>query len=156
MVKMKFAVFSDEGFPEAFYSPDLHGDKIPLEAIEITDGQWTELIDNTGRRKWVDGQIITVEPSTAPPTITDYENAIQNLVDGTARDRQFRDGVTLASYIGSTIPKWAAEAQAFVEWRDTVWQYVYQQLEQFQLGLREQPSVADFLTEIPVIDWNEQ
>ena len=34
-----------------------------------------------------------------PVSITDYENAIQNLVDSTAREKQFRDGVTLASYI---------------------------------------------------------
>lgn len=91
-----------------------------------------------------------------PPTIADYENAIQEVVDGSARERNFRDGVTLASYIGSTIPRWAAEAATFVAWRDAVWQYTYQQLEQFQLGTREQPSVADFLTELPVIDWNEQ
>lgn len=40
------------------------------------------------------------------PTITEYENAIQSLVDRTARERQFRDGVKLASYTASTKPKW--------------------------------------------------
>lgn len=88
-----------------------------------------------------------------PPTITDYENAIQNLVDETAREKQFRDGVTLASYIGSTIPRWAAEAMAFVAWRDNVWRYSYGELAKVQAGQRPQPTVEKFLDEIARIAW---
>jgi hypothetical protein len=87
------------------------------------------------------------------PTITDYENAIQNLVDNTAREKQFRDGVTLASYIGSTIQTWAAEAQAFVAWRDNVWFYAYGELAKVQSGQRPQPTVDQFLGEIARIAW---
>ncbi len=87
------------------------------------------------------------------PTITDYENAIQNLVDETARERQFRDGVTLASYTASTKPKWAAEAQAFVAWRDNVWFYAYGELAKVQAGQRPQPTVEQFLAEIAPIAW---
>jgi len=85
--------------------------------------------------------------------ITDYENAIQNLVDETAREKQFRDGVTLASYIGSTIPKWAAQAMAFVAWRDNVWRYAYGELAKVQAGQRPQPTVEKFLDEIARIAW---
>lgn len=88
-----------------------------------------------------------------PPTITDYENAIQNLVDSTAREKQFRDGVTLASYTASTKPKWAAEAQAFVAWRDNVWFYAYGELAKVQAGQRQQPTVDQFLDEIAPIAW---
>lgn len=88
-----------------------------------------------------------------PVSITDYENAIQNLVDSTARDRQFRDGVTLASYIGSTKPNWAAEAQAFVAWRDNVWFYAYGELVKVQAGQRAQPTAEQFLAEIEPIAW---
>lgn len=87
------------------------------------------------------------------PTITDYENAIQNLLDSTARERQFRDGVTLASYTASTKPKWAAEAQAFVAWRDHVWFYAYGELAKVQAGQRQQPTVEQFLGEIARIAW---
>lgn len=108
----------------------------------------------TVERPLTTGEIAELEAVTpAPPTITDYENAIQNLVDSTARERQFRDGVTLASYIGSTKPKWAAEAQAFVAWRDNVWFYAYGELAKVQAGQREQPTVEQFLTEIAPIAW---
>lgn len=88
-----------------------------------------------------------------PVGITDYENAIQDLVDSTAREKQFRDGVTLASYTASTKPKWAAEAQAFVAWRDNVWFYAYGELAKVQAGQRPQPTVEQFLTEIAPIAW---
>ncbi|EHJ97701.1 hypothetical protein [Agrobacterium tumefaciens] len=114
-------------------------------------------------KKIVNGEEIEMTPeeiedlqSLAPshiPTITDYENAIQNLVDGTARERQFRDGVTLASYIGSTRSKWAAEAHAFVAWRDNVWFYAYSELAKVQDGQRSQPTVGEFLAEISPIAW---
>ncbi|MES5044088.1 hypothetical protein ABVB72_02275 [Rhizobium nepotum] len=89
----------------------------------------------------------------SPPTITDYETAIQNFVDSTARERQFRDGVTLASYTASTKAKWAAEAQAFVAWRDNVWHYAYGELAKVQAGQRLQPTVEQFLAEIAPIAW---
>jgi hypothetical protein len=113
-------------------------------------------------KKIIDGVVSDMTPEeiaafeaikTPPPTIIDYENAIQNLVDETARERQFRDGVTLASYIGSTKPKWAAEAQAFVAWRDNVWFYAYGELTKVQEGQRQQPAVEQFLAEIAPIAW---
>lgn len=99
-------------------------------------------------------EIAELEAIPAPsPTITDYENAIQNLVDSTARERQFADGVSLASYVASTKPKWAAEAQAFVAWRDNVWTYAYSEFAKVQAGSRPQPSVEQFLSEIVRIAW---
>ncbi|MCZ7855060.1 hypothetical protein O9X81_00360 [Agrobacterium salinitolerans] len=99
-------------------------------------------------------EIAELEAISDPePTITDYENAIQNLVDSTARERQFRDGVTLASYTASTKPKWAAEAQAFVAWRDNVWRYAYGELAKVHAGQRQQPTVEQFLGEIAPIAW---
>ncbi len=150
---MIFAVFSPSGTPTAFYSADLHGDAIPEDAIEITELQWQEFINHPGLRKWVDGDVVAAEPPTTALTIIDYENAIQNLVDSTARERQFRDGVTLASYTASTKPKWAAEAQAFVAWRDNVWFYAYGELAKVQAGQRPQPTVGQFLDEIAPIAW---
>lgn len=100
-----------------------------------------------------EGNVIPPFAQTLNTTITDYENAIQNLVDSTAREKQFRDGVTLASYTASTKPKWAAEAQAFVAWRDNVWFYAYGQLAKVQAGQRPQPTVEAFLAEIAPIAW---
>ncbi len=58
----KFAEISPDGFPLAFYSPDIHGDDIPLEAIEITDENWLEFINNAGRRRWDGGKVVEYTP----------------------------------------------------------------------------------------------
>lgn len=90
---------------------------------------------------------------STPAALSDYEDAIQVLVDQTAQDRLFRDGVTLASYVASTNPQWAGEAQAFVAWRDQVWAYAYEQLARVNNSDRPVPRVAEFLAELPVIAW---
>ena len=103
--------------------------------------------------RWENGEWVEHLPEPLPPTLADYENAIQGLVDTTATEKMFRDGVTLASYVASTNSQWAAEAQAFVAWRDAVWAYSYAELAKVQAGEREQPSPADFLAELPAIAW---
>lgn len=82
-----------------------------------------------------------------------FELAIQAHVDAAPTHRLFRDGVTLASYVASTNPEWAAEAQAFVAWRDAVWAYAYVELEKVMTGQRPQPTITDFIAELPPIVW---
>lgn len=85
--------------------------------------------------------------------VNSYRAAIQSLIDAKASERQYDSGATLASYVNSTIEQWATEAQAFVAWRDAVWLYALDELDKVQKGEREQPSVVDFLDELPVFDW---
>jgi hypothetical protein len=119
------------------------------------DEAWIEVADNVfgGFLHREDGSFSPPPNESELPLVGDYENAIQDLVDNTARKRQFRDGVTLASYTASTKPKWAAEAQAFVAWRDNVWFYAYGELAKVQAGQRPQPTVEQFLSEIAPIAW---
>jgi hypothetical protein len=84
-----------------------------------------------------------------------FEHAIQETVDAASRDRDFRDGVTLASYAASTNPVWQAQALAFIAWRDHIWAYAYAELAKALSGERDIPSVEDFLTELPAIVWPE-
>lgn len=94
------------------------------------------------------------EPDLVPPAkVHEYENAIQSLIDETARSRRYKHGDAFASYFNSTVRPWKDEASAFVAWRDDVWQYAYSELSKVQAEEREQPSVADFLLELPEIVW---
>lgn len=100
------------------------------------------------------GVLAPPEPPTPnPPSIDDYRGAIQSLVDQTAASKQFNDGVTLASYKDSTVIEWAAQSAAFIAWRDAVWIYCYAELAKVQAGARPQPTLADFLAELPTIGW---
>ena len=126
---------------------------IPTDAVEISDEQWIEFLNNPGRRKWVDGHVEEFVPAIPAPSVGDYQRAIQSLVDQTAASKQFNDGVTLASYKDSTVSEWAAQSAAFIAWRDAVWIYCNAELAKVQVGERAQPSLVDFLSELPAISW---
>lgn len=87
------------------------------------------------------------------PTQADYSQAIQAHIDGVARSRNYADGVALASYTVSTIPAWAAEAQAFAAWRDAVWAYAYGELAKVMAGERAKPTIDVLIAELPAMVW---
>lgn len=101
--------------------------------------------------------IITAEQRAAEAqmaTVETFRASIQYHVDQTAQSRRYDSGNSLASYVASTNAAWAAEAQAFVAWRDAVWLYAYAELDKVLAGEREQPSVEEFIGELPVIEWS--
>lgn len=84
-----------------------------------------------------------------------YRIEIQAMIDAKAKERQYDSGATLASYVNSTIEAWATESQAFVAWRDAVWLYALAELDKVQNGESYQPSVSDFLADLPAFEWPE-
>ncbi len=71
----KYATFDAVGLPTAFYSEDIHGENIPANAIEITESQWQEFLDNQGARKWSNGQVAEYSPPAAPLDLPAYAAA---------------------------------------------------------------------------------
>jgi uncharacterized membrane protein YgcG len=125
---------------------------------EISPGKW--LIDYEGESVLVvgansdeDAIAIHLEAINPPLTEANYADAIQSHVDSIAKSRGYRDGFALAGYVSSTITTWAAEAAAFIAWRDSVWVYVYQEFAKVQNGEREQPTIAGLIAELPTIQW---
>ena len=125
---------------------------MPPDAVAITEVQYQSLLANPMQRL-VAGALTAYNPPADPLTQADYGQAIQRLIDEQARTRRYNDGASCASYAASTIPTWAAEAQAFVAWRDAVWAYAYAELAKVEAGERSQPSVDEFLAELPDIAW---
>lgn len=130
--------------------------------VEITDDEYRAAIEGIANGKVVsiEGGVFALidppmpeheapqEPEPAPPTLEDYRAAIRAHVDATAQARLYDNAVSCASYLNSTSPIWAAEAQAFVAWRDAVWVYVLAELDKVQSGQREQPTVEQFVAEL--------
>ncbi len=109
---MKYGVFED-GFPKGFYSQELHGENIPDDAIEITDEQWLELINNQGMRRFLDGQVVEYTPPVEPvppPPITKRQ----------LRLTLVRNGISLASVDAAiaSMPDGLSKEEAQIEWAD--------------------------------------
>jgi hypothetical protein len=74
-------------------------------------------------------------------------------VEDTARQRGYTSAAHIASYVTSTITQWAAEAMAFVTWRDAIWVYALTRLDGLQGTAASYPPPQAFLADAPDIDW---
>lgn len=81
--------------------------------------------------------------------------AIDNYVEESAKGRSYNGAAHLAGYAASTVPQWAAEAQAFVAWRDQVWQAAFAMLAQVEAGAIPSPTPAEAVAAMPAITWPE-
>ncbi|MCC5967830.1 MAG: hypothetical protein JJU24_17075 [Natronohydrobacter sp.] len=75
--------------------------------------------------------------------------AIDAHVEAQARAMQYNSAAHLASYVTSTKPVWKSEAEAFVAWRDGVWEAALDMLSAAQQG-GPIPSVEDAIAGLPL------
>ena len=92
-------------------------------------------------------------PAPEPLTLNDYKNTVQAHLDATAQSRLYTDGNSLATYATSTNEQWAAEAAAFVAWRDAVWAQVYTL---WSAPPDPVPTPPDLIALLPEITWPEE
>lgn len=140
-----------------------NGQVIETRDIALTDVpdhkrlHWRVLVD-TPSPGWGAQPVYNVGQTEVTRTWTlpgqdSYAAAVQSHVDGVAALRGYANGFALASYVPSSVTAWAAEASTFVAWRDAVWLYVYTQLAAVQSQQRSQPTPAELVAELPVIQW---
>lgn len=93
------------------------------------------------------------EQPTVEEIIQEIKDRIQLLLDDTARQKNYDNGVSLASYANSTIDSFKQEALSFIQWRDTVWNTCYHYLDLYGKGEYEFTTVSDFLSLLPTFNW---
>lgn len=102
--------------------------------------------------------VVNVEPApyvAPPPDVHTYTAAIDAHVEAVARGRSYNGAAHMASYVASTVPQWAAEAAAFVAWRDAVWVEALGELAKVTGGAEAPPTVAELVAALPAIQWPE-
>lgn len=94
-------------------------------------------------------------PAVPPPPTSDQITAgVQVHIDQTAQSKGYENGVSLATYVPSTVATWRAEADAFIPWRDSVWAYTYETLAKIEAGEISPPAtVYEFIGWLPPIVW---
>lgn len=86
-----------------------------LEAVEIAPAE---------APRWWAG-VPPVPPEPGPPTLPELVAAVDDFVECVARSMGYNGAAHCAGYVSSTVPQWAAEAAAFIAWRDAVWLTAY-------------------------------
>ena len=75
-------------------------------------------------------------------------DAVQNWMDRRAQERGYDNIASACGYIQSTDAVFQAEAEVCVAWRDRVWRYCYNVLDEVMAGRRSIPTVEELLTEL--------
>jgi hypothetical protein len=103
-------------------------------APEFVDGEW--------RQAW---SITDAGPEAVAEAIASLRTQISAAIDAHVEERAntlgYNSAAHCASYVTSTVPSWATEAQAFVAWRDAVWLAAFAHAEDVEAG--EAPATVE-------------
>ena len=98
-------------------------------------------------------QAWVVVPASETAVVAMFEQAVQARLNSTAFSRGYDSIATAISYAEEpAVPKFQNDGKAFRAWRSLVWAYAYEQLAAVKAGDRTQPTVEDFLLELPELE----
>ncbi len=86
----------------------------------------------------------------------EFTAAIQNRLDAFAKTRNYDNILSAATYVTSTVPKFAAEGQYAVESRDATWAKSYEIMGAVLAGTRPMPTLEEVLRELPALAWPDE
>lgn len=87
----------------------------------------------------------------AMPTLQQYTDAVQAMLDATARAHSYDDLISACSYAGAP-NQFQADGIKFLAWRGNVWTKCHDVMNQVQAGTLDQPTVPALLAMLPDLD----
>ncbi len=111
------ATFNNEGFPTGFYDTEIHGEKVPDAAVEISANQWEDLIRNPGLRRWDGEKVVGYAPPVIELTPEEKRAAMPNLTARQLRLGLLRLGKLAGVSIAIAALPEPGKSQAEIEWQ---------------------------------------
>lgn len=137
---------------------------IYLDDYEPSVAQWcnensatiVEIEQLDGHRRF---QVVAVPEPPAPTAqdiINSYDTAIEQWLDSTVQQRNYKNVESCISYEGDNNPKYAREALAVKAWRSAVYTQAEVLISQYIGGdISAVPPIGQIIAELPQLDWND-
>ena len=94
-----------------------------------------------------------VPTSNQADTIRALTATLQGYLDREAQTHGYDGILSLCSYAASTHPRFGKEGREGIKFRDAVWAYGYQVLDDCEAGRRPVPTDEELLAGAPVLAW---
>lgn len=152
---MIYGTFDTAGNPTGFYLSELHGANIPLDAVEIDNDDYRAYTQEAGLwvRNGATGQRVAyaAPPPTEKEIIEQMTIAVQAHLDAHAQELGYDNIFTAVTYADeSAAPKFQAEGLSLRAWRSNVWAACYQIMAEVKSGTRQQPTIVELISALPV------
>lgn len=85
--------------------------------------------------------------------IKELNDAVEAHLDDVVRTKFYRSIESCCSYKDSTNPQYAAEATSAIAWRDAVWEYYVQVINDYKNDVRPAPTPEELIAELPTLVW---
>ena len=100
-----------------------------------------------------DADIAAQVAAAQAAVMAEFERAVQGKLNGAAIAAKYDSIENAVSYAEEpAVPKFQNDGKAFRAWRSLVWAYAYEQLALVLAGERAQPTVDEFLLELPQLE----
>lgn len=137
-----------------FYIPEIHGNDIPIDAVEVTKEQYEQLMNGqlSGQRIVAGTSGYPVLSAPPPPSeseiVSKYETALDNHLDSVAQSYRYADRTRLALRAGYP-NQHQVLATAFGTWMDTCNDIAKQRYQEVKAGTATLPTLDEFLALLP-------
>ncbi len=142
-----------------FYDPEINGENIPADAVEITREEHSSLLagevsglrivaDNSGR------PVLSSEPrqKSARQIKAELIAAVQAHLDAVAAAAGYDNIFTACTYADeAAVPKFRAEGRALRAWRSSVWSACHGIMDEVKAGTRQAPTASELIGALPVL-----
>lgn len=142
-----------------FYSQAINGTNIPKDAVEITDSQYSALMQAQSQGSTIgadnNGNPIAIAPlaPTSAQIINGLISQVQTYIDSVAIKAGYDSANSCISYMNSTNPTWKAAAIAMNKWRDDVWGFAFTEKSLILAGTLPAPTQAQLVAALPAAPW---
>lgn len=130
--------------------------QIEVEEFPVSsEMRWLDCDDAAEVGDVVSGDVISkpvVPEKTLDEIKSEFQNIISSKLNSVASEKSYESTLSCASYASSSNLTWKAEADAFIAWRDDVWEYAYAALNAVNQG-GAIPTVEEFTAGIPAMVW---